>query len=95
MFTSIAEGRVDSDGAPLEQMEVEEPPWAKEEARARRRRRNRCICIIVTIVVLVLLAAGIGGGLGYVLTLDNKGDPLVVTTTTAKTILATGKRDNY
>lgn len=53
-----------SEGAPLEQMEMDEPPWVKAEIREMRRRRSRKICwLSVGLIALVLTLAGVSVGL--------------------------------
>lgn len=74
------EGRVTADGQPLEQLEVEDPPWVKAELRRQRQNRRKKICIIVSIFVTVVLIGG-GTALG-VLFLGDK----VTTSTPTPTI---------
>ena len=58
---TVGEGRVTTEGQPLEQMDTEEPPaWVKEQMRRQRKIRRRKICIIVSVILSLLL---IGGGL--------------------------------
>ncbi|XP_067944017.1 uncharacterized protein [Watersipora subatra] len=69
------EGRVDSDGAPLEQMEMEQPVWAKAEMREiRRRRRRRICCGLSALVFVIAIGTAIGVGLMIARNTDKNGD---------------------
>ena len=45
----------------IEQMEVEEPPWAKEQQRRMRKRRRLKIVMISAVVAVLLMIMGVGG----------------------------------